>query len=535
MIRQPVKITDNRVRTRTDAQNAAWGLAFWVNWVQLIIYLYIVVSLFQETITRFTYYVNGTTSCLLNGTGFYDLGLQRWMYLAFTLNCFDLKFSLNYGEKFWGKYTFFMNGAALILNILIFTVTNVAWLPTCNQDGTGNASNPCTNRYFCGDAVLFANPDNNCAAKNPFGAVTPAITITFWNWDPAFIQWYALTAVYCGLQLLKTISNAYLPQSTEIIRKGTSYIQKKRDLDATIDTQPLKIFEGEDKTPVRERDVYTNLEFFDIYSRTQISAYWAIWIIDWLFGGFIVTWFGWFLQNTKLTPYWFKEVSTPSPHVAIVTKGWFELGVNYWVYFSVGIIIICWVLNGYMAHMFANKRATYAAFIGAVFSILFMIFIWIYYSIYCNQFGQGGNICNNRKRFCSTLTSGSVGYWTFTQNQCLNNYACPDVYLETDPKIWDDDYIALNWFVGFSIPIFLAVGIFTYLIQKTIDEDVANQRENIEVDKITVKQKIIENTVPTGYIPQTNPYINTQIMQPIPQQQQQPYDSYGYGYNYNYY
>lgn len=521
-MKQVISISDNSIRKRTAAQNCGWGISYWLNWLNILIYFYVVFFLFQSNpVTLYNYFVNGTTQCQLNGTGFYDLGLHRWLFLFFAMNILDLRFSRNNGRKFYGRYTIFSNIIALVVNLLILAVTLISYLQGCNKDGNGANLNLCTNRYICGVSSYYSNPDNNCVSKNPYGPVLPPYEIGFWNFDTWFIQWLILLIVFIISHFIKTIGNAKLTEATEIIRKGVQYTQDNlNELKAS--NKPLDFFDESDEKPkiVQEKNIVDVIDIFTIYKQTHVIFYFPVEIIDYLLGIFIIIWAGWFLPNVKLSTYWFAPVTTPMPHVTMVTKGLFDVGLNYWFYASFMIIALCWIINADIANLFHNRRAIWSSLIAVVYLVFIMIFMFLYYYIQCNQIGQSQNICNDRKRFCATISSSLVGYWTMQQNGCLNSYTCPITYEPNELQI-DTDYWALIVFTFYAFFTFVMTGIYSSVIEPRRSKYVKNKKQSDVTDVEAFESDIISRL-------DTRTPQEIQQLQQVQQFQQVPIQNYPY-------
>jgi hypothetical protein len=439
-----IKLYYNPAKSRTWFQNRMVGATRITTYLQIGIMLYILMFHYQQLITLFTYQVPGSTA----GELFYDLGLHRWLYLAFSFNLIDLLFSLLIGRRIGGSISFFINVAAWILNTLIIFVIVIVYIPNPIADGSGATANIARNPSFYGVASVIANAENEAIKHNPYElALDPPVTLASlsWGWSVEFLVFAILYVVYHVAGTVKTIACYFVPGSLDFLRKGIGFAKQHfTKFEGNILPDPYAN-DQQRKRPQLYRNAVQQMDPYIFYTENQISWHSYMLFFHWLIGIGTIAWFGWFQQNVKTWPYTFELVTTPTPHT--VLRHFMQVK-NFIFYGFLGVNILGWLLNAFMLNFRKHHLAIVGSAIGLFGNMIVIVYAFFVYGLWANMDGYGTNIANDRRIFCCLQRSTPVLYQFFSNvaNKCTNTQACTLMYEASEISWyhWDFDYIALN-------------------------------------------------------------------------------------------
>lgn len=475
-----IPILDNRVRRRTTWQNICYYGAHTFNWLQIFITYYITGHLYQQSISEYTYFRGGTTTCQL----FYDyFRPSRWLYFAFAFNYFDLHYSFNIGQKFTGYITLPINIGGVVLNAVLLFLTMALYLPGANVDGNGDTGNIAQDWKFCGVQAYINNTANNCDAKNPTGlALTPTVTASDLRLNVDY-QWFlALLILMLVFGLAKTALSSFLKETLGGVQDVVAIA--KSGLESIQTGAMIQLPGQKPKQIVKERNLYDNLEFFDVYRTEQVVFFFPVELLDFIAGCCYIVWLGWFQQNTGTVKKLFVAVGSASEFREPYSF------INYVFYASIAFSVLFWYLSARLGTMFDNIWAVASSMVGSFWYFGTFVFMGFAYWISCNGYGFGDNICNDPQRFCAAV--GAQGaYYLNAANNCKNNYPCPTTYTPAQLG-WADDYKIITIFVCYWFLVNMIELVYSTSIQLRIRKFAADKVKTMIAEDEAAKEVLKE-------------------------------------------
>lgn len=499
---ESIVITDNRIRNGTDFQIASYWISYIaVGWI-IAILLLVLPLLYQDTPSEFTYYRRGDTTC----SRYYDYTthVARWTYFIFAVvNVINVRFACNIGQKMWGALSLGPGLAALILNVGVALVVFISNQSGCNVSGNGDTGNICQNRLFCGIASVIADTTNNCLLHNPTNVALCDTSTTLENipMDPTYIMfWVALAAIIFWTGIMSVFSY-FIPVTTAVTRAVTDFV--KTNLKSVENGSGLPPIDNGGAAPmiVKKRNIYDIINFFSVYKRYHVVFYFPVTLLDWLLGLGLSIWFGWFMQNVKTFERTFSFSPTSSSCSVFETVIRTE---NVMFYALLGVLLLAWWMQARIGNMFTNWVGIIGAALGLTFSVILFVWGGLRYWLSCNRFGQGYNIniCNDRRRFCSTFggTNSTLSYRTAAANNCPNDFDCPVSFVPSQLVV-DEDFFVLLLLIISSMVVFLICLVYSVVLQLRLSKFVARRKNEEAVDEESLKQLVSESTVPNS-VPQ---------------------------------
>ena len=476
-----VKILDHRYLTRTTIQKTANIFCVLFNAICVICYLIIVIYYYQTSPLEYTYFRGGTTNCDL----YYSFGMARFLFFFVGLYLWDLRVSVGIGTPFLKVPTLVVNGIYCIL-LIVTSIETLTYLKGCGVNGYGDASNICQGIYFCGIANNTINTDNNCQIFNPY--LLPTCTLSNLNnvTNPNFFLFLVALGTLTISHIFKTIASLFLK---ETIQPFVTLFKTSKNFEKSIKNQSLPdIYKSKSEYVLGDDD---EIGYLDLDKSECAILYINVEIFDAVYGIFFAVYLGWFQPNVQSL----KSVYTLDPSGTCTNVINNQYIFNFILYLLIGLLVIPWVYNAYLADLSWNYIVKYFSIFGLLLNILLFIFFLVAI-IGCNGEGNGTNPCTS-KLFCAVKYLVSYAFED-PRNNCTNNYACP-FSLFPNQVTWSTEFT-----LAFVVNIVSTISNFINLIdawyiQIKLSTYVASPMENklkfYEVSENKIEKRIIEQNI----------------------------------------
>lgn len=485
-------VTDNSLRNMSDGQTFAYVLAYAITFIKFLALSWILAIDYQGTVTEYTFFKTGTTSCNL----FYDWNTNwmRWIYFFFSFNLIDVWMSCNIGKTWWGKLPIFTSVASVLLNAMLLLLTIMTQIYRCNREGLGDSGNACQDPRFCGVMANILDSANNCQESNPLGMpLWPTTLMKDLAWEAGLTRFFVFLILFVVGDIIKSSLITSVPYGLDIIQSTAEYAKETGERIQS-GNLPKTIDSAQRLVSTKKRDINNNVTFFTIYKKSHKIFYVADSVFVWILGGTCIVWFGWFQQNIESFPRIFKASTAHLGFTELsINTVWFNL-IFYTVLYG---IVIGWVLLSRFGNIYSNWIAIVGCIIGILTTVLLGIAIVSVFLPQCNTLNSPHNPCTDPKRFCATFggPNQTEPFWQDPRNGCKNQYQC-DITYTRDQLQWNENFIVLCLFVLYAFIVFVQTLIASIVLEIRFREYVGTSKQHEYYDNQAVENRLTQNIVP---------------------------------------